>query len=135
MQTHHRNSRIAVVETTNRGGNDKSAGFENIKPDMTVEDRYYTKAEYKKLSPEQKKGLSNKRKSRGQKPGEKTPTNPKDRKRKSNMSNKQFKKRMIKAMKSMKIKTEEESEGSSEEEEPKETQGNRNNKALRRKST
>ena len=65
MQTHHRNSRIAVVETTNRGGNDKSAGFENIKPDMTVEDRYYTPQEYAKLSVAKKNGLRAKRKKRG----------------------------------------------------------------------
>lgn len=50
-----RESRIAKLD---------SVKFDDVKPDMSVQDRYYKKEEYKQLTREQKKGLLIKRKGR-----------------------------------------------------------------------
>jgi hypothetical protein len=52
---------IAQVSTSGEGDNNNN----NLKPDMSVEDRYYTSTEYKALSRAKKLGLKAKRKSRG----------------------------------------------------------------------
>jgi hypothetical protein len=66
-----RDSQISAFQTTKdkfRGkGGDKD---DSLKPDMSVEDRYYKKNEYNKLSDAKKLGLRKKREARGQKPGE-----------------------------------------------------------------
>ena len=46
--------------------------YDNLQPDMSVEDRYYSREEYETLSPSKKKGLSIKRNNRGHKPGQKS---------------------------------------------------------------
>ena len=44
-----------------------SGGNDHIQPDMSIEDRYYSKVEYRKLTPAQRKGLGIKRENRGHK--------------------------------------------------------------------
>jgi hypothetical protein len=58
---------IAAVSEEKRHGGD-NYDFEQVKPDMPVEDRYYKTNDYKSLSVEKKKGLQLKRKNRGQHP-------------------------------------------------------------------
>jgi hypothetical protein len=45
------------------------SGRDSITPDMSVEDRYYTRKEYNKLTRAQQVGLAKKREARGHKPG------------------------------------------------------------------
>ena len=59
-----RESNIAAMKT---GYNKTGGGGGDAKPDMSVEDRYYTKAEYDKLSPAKKLGLKRERDARGHK--------------------------------------------------------------------
>lgn len=65
---------LASVSSTNNGG---GGGQTDIKADMSVEDRYYNKAEYSKLTPAQKLGLKKKREKRGHKPKKKEKTTDK----------------------------------------------------------
>jgi len=67
-----RESTIAAVHTAQPGKD------ETVKPDMTVEDRYYSKKEYDKLPQAKKLALKLKRQSRGHKPGPKKPTGGND---------------------------------------------------------
>ena len=60
-----RESTIAAFRTGGYKGGNNGGGGGEVKPDMSVEDRYYTKAEYEKLSPAKKLGLKRKRESRG----------------------------------------------------------------------
>jgi len=56
-ESHSRKARVASVGTT-------TTSYEDLKPDMSVQDRYYKKSEYQKLTRAQKKGLKLKRKER-----------------------------------------------------------------------
>jgi len=72
--------------------------YSNVQPDLSVEDRYYTKAEYMKLSPEKKAGLQEKRKRRGHRPGDKTSRVNKKRRTGNNKNNNNISNRTIKAL-------------------------------------
>ena len=65
-----RDARIAAMQQGGGGGEAKG----NVKPDMSVPDRYYTKDEYRALSATQELGLKRKRESRGHRPGKKPKT-------------------------------------------------------------
>ena len=129
-----RRANISAIERGSRGqdkGNNPD--YDSIQPDMSVEDRYYTKAEYSKLSAAKRKGLSIKRQKRGHKPGEKSSkTSPKKGKR-------TFNKRVISAIKrifsDVTDKEEEETGSEEEEQQPQQEITNRENKALKRKKT
>ena len=65
---------FTIAATSEQKPQDKNnSDFASIKPDMSVEDRYYKTKEYKSLSVAKKKGLQLKRKSRGQNPTNKKP--------------------------------------------------------------
>ena len=114
---------------------------DEMQPDLSIEDRYYTADEYRKLTAKQRLGLRIKREKRGHKsrPGK---NKDKDKKRKLDIS-----KRSIKAIASAlqscdiqdqdeeKKKDDSETETESEEQSPKRMKEmkNRNNKALSRK--
>ena len=144
--TEPRQANISALGRDPRGqlknGNEKS-NFDDIEPDMSVEDRYYKKSEYNKLSAAKKKGLALKRVKRGHKPGAKdSPKGP------PHKGKRTFKKRVISAVKAYLKKdqpddTSDDSSTSSmevDEEIPmKQHDGkqptNRNVKALKRKHT
>lgn len=144
-QQHHnepRQSNISSLGRDPRGQNndDNDGGYDSIKPDMSVEDRYYKKSEYEKLPLAKKKGLKLKRRRRGHKPG------GKDTKKTTTKGKKTFKKRVISAVQAyMKDQKEEENnstdptEDSSDSEDEvipmKEGPTNRTIKALKRKRT
>lgn len=70
---HTPNVQIADMNQTPAGGDGGGGGGGgNDLPDMTVEDRYYTKQEYMKLTSAQKHGLKIKRQKRGHKGGKTT---------------------------------------------------------------
>ena len=72
-QTEPRQSNIPAIGRGPGGPRSESnAEYQKLEPDMSVEDRYYTRDEYMKLSRAKKKALSLKRKKRGHKPGEKS---------------------------------------------------------------
>jgi len=60
--------RNANISAVGRRESDQAA-WNAVKPDMTVAERYYTKAEYDALTLAQRKGLMAKRKARGKTPG------------------------------------------------------------------
>jgi len=68
-----RRSNVSAVGRGSRGPprSESQSEFDKISPDMSVEDCYYTKPEYNKLSAAKKKGLSIKRQNRGHKKGAK----------------------------------------------------------------
>lgn len=115
------------------------AEWEQVRPDMSVEDRYYNKNEYAALSAAQKKGLSLKRKDRGQPKGGKSPPNKRSKqseKMNSKKINRQIDRRLIKALERINEKDKDTSdETDSDEEIPMKKGRNRNNKALQRKKT
>ena len=57
-ESHPREARVASVGST------ANTSYDDLKPDMSVQDRYYKKSEYQKLTRAQKKGLRLKRKDR-----------------------------------------------------------------------
>ena len=97
--------------------------------DMSVEDRYYTKPEYKDLTAAQKMGLKLKRQKRGHKPLKA--------KKKQNNGSSKFKltNRQVKAviMQLQKASIKEDPEDEAMDDEPATATSNRNNKALKRK--
>jgi hypothetical protein len=66
-RTRDRDITIAAVgdEDSGSDGASREHYLANVKPDMTVEERYYNREEYRKLSDEKKAGLIAKRKARG----------------------------------------------------------------------
>lgn len=65
---------VTIAATSEQKPQDKNnSDFASIKPDMSVEDRYYKTKDYKSLSVAKKKGLQLMRKSRGQNPKNKKP--------------------------------------------------------------
>ena len=112
----------------------------NGNPDFSIEDRYYTRDEYKKLTAAQRLGLRLKRKKRGAPKGK---GGQGGKRCKLDISPKSVK-AIVSALKSCdlddddksatKDETKDESTDSSEDEAPKKRmKGNRNNKALSRK--
>ena len=57
------------VQAVNTQSARNNTAWENVRPDMTIPDRYYNRQEYSKLTVPQKKGLSLKRKARGHQAG------------------------------------------------------------------
>ena len=128
-----RESHVAAMIT----GKDEEG---NGNPDFSIEDRYYTRDEYKKLTAAQRLGLRLKRKKRGAPKGK---GGQGGKRRKLDISPKSVK-AIVSALKSCdldddeksatKDETKDESSDSSEDEAPKKRmKGNRNNKALSRK--
>lgn len=121
----------AVHSDKKRGGNPVSAEeYSNVKPDMSVEDRYYKREEYKSLSPAQKKGLSLKRKKRG---GQGPKQSKK--KQKTDLSVRDIK-TLVTTQITKKLAEQEPDDSSSDEEVPLKDPAdstNRTNKALKRK--
>lgn len=104
---------------------------DNVKADMSIEDRYYDEQEYRELTSSQKKGLREKRKSRGNKP---RPAKAKPGKNKSY----KFSKREIKALVKETVsqqKVIEATDPDSDDNASPSKGGNRSNKALQRKKT
>ena len=107
--------------------------WDKVKPDMTVEDRYYKKSEYMKLSQAKKKGLALHRQNRGHKKSGKSSSNAKG------FSLREVK--MLRKFASMKIKakademdtSDEESDDGGSDKENESKKSNRNIKALTRK--
>jgi len=60
-----RESRLASLKTLSKDRDDDDSSYDDVKPDMSVKDRYYNKNEYSRLSLAEKKGLKEKRKQRG----------------------------------------------------------------------
>lgn len=121
-----RQSNISAVNLA-RGPND----YDKVEPDMSVEDRYYSRDEYKKLSASKKKGLSIKRERRGHKRGSKSA--------KHKTQGKEFSRRQVKAIERMMRKqrlndTDSESDDDSGGDTPT-PKTNRQIKALKRKAT
>ena len=56
-----RGARIASLKTAEKNS---QTSYDQVKPDLSVKDRYYNKSEYQKLTLAQKKGLKEKRKGR-----------------------------------------------------------------------
>ena len=140
-QTRHANVSSVTRPGRGQGGpprSESNAEYDNIKPDMSVADRYYNRSEYAKLTAAQKKGLSLKRKQRGHKSGAKDSKRPQK-------AGKSFKKRVVSAVKSYLAQnspSEEKENSDSDEEVPMKDQGgkgkeksNRTNDALKRKGT
>ena len=94
-----------------KGGKPKTGDDENIKPDMSIEDRYYTKEEYDRLTREQRKGLALKREKRGHKPGKKDSKVPK-------RARKSLRKRQVSAVTREKREAEEQSTSSDSSPDP-----------------
>ena len=121
-----REARIAKVETTK---------FEDVKPDMSVQDRCYKKEEHKNLSRAAKKGLQIKRKARA------------DQKRNNKRQKLEIENRTVKALgaeiaSNLKVTSNgdketkpDDSDGTDSEERIPRKKSNRGNKALQRKST
>ena len=65
------------ISAVGRGPNKPSADYNDIKPDMTVEDQCYKKSKCDELPIAKKKGLSMKRSKRGHKKGTKDSRTPK----------------------------------------------------------
>ena len=130
-----RRANISAIDRRGSGGQPRSESnreYEMLEPDMSIEDRYYTKEEYGRLSDAKKKGLSIKRKNRGHKAGAKDS--------KVKKGKRTFQKRVVSAVnRYLKTKgddTEEDDE--SDEEVPMKDSNekeisNRDNKALKRK--
>ena len=53
------------MKTLTKDRDDDDSSYNDVKPDMSVKDRYYNKNEYSRLSLAEKKGLKEKRKQRG----------------------------------------------------------------------
>ena len=128
-----RDAHVAAFRTGGGGGNG------DVEPDMSVEDRYYKKEEYAKLSAAKKLGLKAKRKKRGHKPG-------KEKNGSGGGGDITLSKRTIKALvTAMKPPSDTEDSDSSDEDEEipmkegparkkQKSDQNRNNKALKRKN-
>lgn len=56
---------VTIAAVRAEGGGHSNDDWKNVKPDMSVEDRYYKKSEYMKLSPEKKAALKIIREKRG----------------------------------------------------------------------
>jgi len=129
-----RDAKISAERTTQARGDDAS-------PDQSVEDRYYSRQEYSKLSNAAKEGLRLKRKKRGHQPGDSTPKNvakkQKVGKKPAMKAAKDWSKREIMALaKKVRFMDLEDHSSDSEQSEEKEAPkkpSNRNNKALQRK--
>ena len=135
QQKPQREANISAVTITRPGK--RSSEWDDTKPDMTVEDRYYTGEEYTNMSLAQKKGLDIKRSKRGHKRGRKDSKNPHSPKPKQQALNK----RDIKAVKRLvekekqkdKKKEAEVVDSDSDDSDDANTKNNRTNKALIRK--
>lgn len=135
-----RHANIGAIGRDSRGdsASESSKEYDQVKPDMSVEDRYYTKPEYRRLSLAKKKGLAIKREKRGHKPGARD-----SKKEKAYKGKKSFRKAVVAAIKQYKANKkkndDDDSTVSSDEEVPmkdaKEQSSNRNSKALKRKHT
>ena len=117
-----RTANISAVQLT-RQKNQRN-DWDKVDPDMTIEDRYYDRKEYSKLTIAQKKGLSIKRKKRGHKS------------KKDGKGRPQLSKREVKAVKRLLQKDDD--KGDDVDDDASESDGadpptNRNNKALKRK--
>ena len=88
------NAREANVSAIRSGD---SGTKTQVEADMTVEDRYYTKAEYDKLTPARKLGLKRKREARNHKPGSKS-SKVKNDKHKGSRGGMNLSKRSVKAL-------------------------------------
>jgi hypothetical protein len=101
---------------------------------MSVEDRYYNKQEYGKLTSAQKKGLGAKRKTRGHWGGDKS-SNKRQRTGSSsvNMTQKQFQQKLVKAVATIKKMQIVPEESSDSDDSVRMKKGNRDNKALQHK--
>ena len=137
-QTTKDEPRQSNISALGRGSGDREeqGGYDDVEPDMSVEDRYYNKTEYDKLSLAKKKGLSIKRKKRGHRPGARdSKTKKSASKQTPTKAGKTFKKRVISAIKSHFGKSlEEEDDAASKDKEPEEgSNNNRKLKALKRK--
>ena len=129
-----RDAKISAERTTQARGDDAS-------PDQSVEDRYYSRQEYSKLSNAAKEGLRLKQKKRGHQPGDSTPKNvakkQKVGKKPAMKAAKDWSKREIMALaKKVRFMDLEDHSSDSEQSEEKEAPkkpSNRNNKALQRK--
>jgi hypothetical protein len=113
---------------------ESSAEWSQVKPDMSVEDRYYNKQEYGKLTSAQKKGLGAKRKTRGHWGGDKS-SNKRQRTGSSsvNMTQKQFQQKLVKAVATIKKMQIVPEESSDSDDSVRMKKGNRDNKALQHK--
>ena len=135
-----RQSNISAINRNLRGQsrseNKNKSDYDNLEADMSVEDRYYSREEYAKLSANKKKGPSIKRNKRGHKPGaQSSKVIPKK-------GRKTYQKRTVSAISRTDIagyQSESEPESDDEEIPMKTTDGsensNRNNEALVRKPT
>jgi len=129
QNTPNRTSNISAVNVTKNYKSGDNGSLEDTQPDMTVEDWYYTRKEYNKLTMAQRKGLDLKRKKRGHQKGSKDSTvkrPPGNGKRLSNQE--------VAALKRMLAKDDKKGDDVSDDfsDETRETT-NRNNKALKRK--
>lgn len=121
------------------GGGGGGDGGGETEADLTVKDRYYTKAEYDKLTPAEKVGLKLKRKKRGHVPGSRNGKGGSGGGTGGGKSKVDLSARTIKALVSAVTKSQEETasdtedESESDEEPPmKKPRKNRDNKALQR---
>jgi hypothetical protein len=107
--------------------------------DMTIEDRYYTRAEYDGLTPPQKRGLAFKREKRGHIPGSKSSKGKGGKSNGKRQSNEQVNPRFVKKIKAALATMGTTEESDSDDTEMENTKGkkqsNRTNKHLRRKVT
>lgn len=134
----NRTANISAIQVRPNNGqannNTSTADWDNVAPDMTIEDRYYNKQEYSKLTQAQRKGLDIKRKKRGHVKGGKDSKMP-NRTGKGN-----FSRREVKALKRMlgsgtdHDATNIKQESDDESDTPPPTD-NRRNRALKRKKT
>ena len=139
IQSSRSEPRRAGISAIGRGSggprSESGTELDKLEPDMSVEDRYYSKTEYSKLSAAKKKGLNIKRKKRGHKPG------AKDSKSSPKKGPATFRKRVVSVLKQLTGKGElnagDDSSDSDEEVPMKDnsSQSNRTNKALKRKNT
>ena len=86
-----RTSNISAVHVTKPQPSDKGNDWDKVQPDMTVEDRFYKRDEYAKLSIAKKKGLAILREKRGHKRGDKA--------QRQKNNNRNFNKRVVKVVK------------------------------------
>jgi hypothetical protein len=136
-QTSMREVNISAVGVGGREyvRSESSAEWGQVKPDMSVEDRYYNKQEYSKLTSAQKKGLGAKRKTRGHKTGERSSKRQRtgNGNTSGNMTQKQFQQKLVKAVATIKKMSIVSEDSSDSDDSVPMKRANRDNKALQRK--